>query len=307
MSHTPVPEPRTTALPSLPSGWHILSYKVLAGSRLAIVGVDADIVRAWRSDYEQKTLGETRRLAAKAAVRVWICDDAGLWEGPEFPLLEPFPVVDQFPDGRWLVANSRSGGQQNARILSVPGTEERRFELGDGIEHIKIDDRHRIWVGWFDEGVVGNRRWRVPGLKWPPAAYGLAAFDDCGEIVTHAPTGRILDCYALNVLDDAAWACTYTDFPIWQLTGTVERMWDTDLRGTRALAVRYPHVLAAGGYGDESNRIVLLRLDGHRAVMLGEWRLPPVQVSMIDGRGEEIHAVENHVWHRWSLTEFQHA
>jgi hypothetical protein len=76
MSRTPVPEPRTTALRPLPSGWHIPSYKVLAGSRLAIVGVDADIVGAWRSDHKQKTLGETRRLAAKAAARVWICDSS---------------------------------------------------------------------------------------------------------------------------------------------------------------------------------------------------------------------------------------
>ncbi|MGD2132155.1 MAG: hypothetical protein PVI23_05135 [Maricaulaceae bacterium] len=75
--------------------------------------------------------------------------DDQLIEGVQFRLLEPFPIVEQFPDGRWLVVNARSMGQGNARILGADGVEERRIELGDGIEHLKIDDQNRVWVGWF--------------------------------------------------------------------------------------------------------------------------------------------------------------
>jgi hypothetical protein len=150
-----IPTPVTSAMPSLPDGWYV-RFKVLAGSRLATIGVNAGLHGAWRSDLEQNTVGEAWRLAAKAAAGVWTLDGNDLIEGVQFPLLEPFPIIEQFPDGRWLVTNARSGGRGNACILGPDGTEERRFELGDGIEHIKIDDHHRIWVGWFDEGVFGT-------------------------------------------------------------------------------------------------------------------------------------------------------
>jgi hypothetical protein len=306
-----IPTPVASAVPSLPDGWHVLSFKVLAGSRLAMIGANADVRGAWRSDYEQKTVGEARRLAAKATARVWTFDGDNLIEAMQFPLLEPFPIVEQFPDGRWLVtAKSGLPGQGNTRILGTDGTEERRIELGHCIEHIKIDDCQRIWVGWFDEGVFGNDNWRVPGLKRPPSARGLAAFDERGTLVKHAPSGgEIVDCYALNVSGNTAWACTYTDFPIWQLSNERERTWPTNLSGTRALAVSYPYVLAVGGYEDAANRAVLLQLVDQRAETLGEWRLPvgtrdPAVVSLIDGRDDELHVARDQQWHRWRVKEF---
>src|SRR6476469_2677114 len=131
-----LPPPVASALPSVPDGWHVLSFKVLSGSRLAAIGVSADLRAAWRSDREQRTVGEVRRVAADATAKIWTFDGNDLIEAVQFPLLEPFPIVEQFPDGRWLVTNSRSRGQGNARILALDGTEERRIELGDGIEHI---------------------------------------------------------------------------------------------------------------------------------------------------------------------------
>jgi hypothetical protein len=302
-----IPTPATSAVPSLPDGWHVLDFSVLAGSRLAVIGVNADLRGAWRSDREAKTLGEVRRLAAKATARVWIFDGNDLFEGGQFPLLEPFPIVEQFPDGRWLVTNSRSRGQGNARMYGADGTEERHIELGDGIEHIKIDDHQRIWVGWFDEGVMGNRHWRLPGLRFPPSAYGIAAFDERGVLIKHAASLAITDCYALNVSRDTAWACTYTDFPIRQITIERELAWPTNLSGTRALAVSYPHVLAASGYKDAANRVVLLRLDDQRVGSLGEWRLPfgvDYPASMLDGREDELHVVCDRQWLRWRVREF---
>src|SRR5262245_27039114 len=126
-----IPPPVVTAVPSLPDGWHVLGFKVLAESRLAMIGANADVCGAWRSDYEQITVGEARRLAAKATARVWTFDGDNLIEAVQFPLLEPFPIVERFPDGRWLVtAKSGLPGQGNTRILGVAGTEARRIELG---------------------------------------------------------------------------------------------------------------------------------------------------------------------------------
>ncbi|UPT62523.1 MAG: hypothetical protein M0D54_19565 [Hyphomonadaceae bacterium JAD_PAG50586_4] len=305
-----LPTATTKTLPALPEGWHVLRFKALPGGRLAMLGVNADLYAAWQTDLEQKTVGETRRLATQASARVWMLQEDQLIEAIRFPLLAPFPLIDEFPDGRWLVANSRSDGQGNARVLSADGAEEGRIELGDGIEHIKIDDQKRIWVGWFDEGVFGNRNWRLPGREWAPSAHGIAAFEDRGALLAHATLESVTDCYALNVFGDEAWACTYTDFPIWQMHNGRERTWPTNLRGTRAIAVKYPHVLAAGGYQDDANGVVLLSLQEGESRLPGEWRLPfgaDHPVTMIDGRGDELHLVQGQHWHRWRVADFARA
>jgi hypothetical protein len=142
----------------------------------------------------------------------------------------------------------------------------------------------------------------VPGHEWPPSSYGLAAFDDAGTIVAHAgsgPANSIADCYALNVISDTAWACTYTDFPILACTPEGRsRWWSTSVSGSRGLAVERTYVLAAGGYAENGNRAVLVRLDDNHATQLGEWRLPfqagyPDSVELIDGRGGDLHVVNN--------------
>lgn len=297
------------AVPSLPDGWHFLGFKVLRRSRLATIGVNVDLNAARRSDLEQETVGAEWGNPTNATAKVWTLEDDDLIEAIQFPLLEPFPILEQFPDGRWLVVNSRSSGQGNARILGSDGTEERRFELGDGIKHVKIDDHQRVWVGWFDEGIFRNSHWRLPGLKCAPSDFGIAAFDELGALIKHASSESIADCYALNVCGDTAWACTYTDFPIWEISNERERTWPTNLSGTCALAVSYPYVLAAGGYKDSANRVVLLRLNDRKAERLGEWRLPfgigyPDDVRMIDGRDDELHVICGQQWHRWHVREF---
>lgn len=302
-----LPTPKTTIVPSLLAGWHLRGFSTLSGGALAVVGVDADLHAALQSDRASKTVGEVWRLAAQAHGKIWSLYDDQLIEALRFPLLEPFPIVDQFPDGRWLVVNARSNGQGNARLFSVNGNQDRRIELGDGIEHMKIDAQQRIWVGWFDEGVFGNDNWRLPGSKWAPSAHGIAAFDDQGALVAHSTLESIADCYSLNVFGDEAWACTHTDFPIWRMHGGSERVWPTNLRGPRAIAVRYPYLLAAGGYGDEANRVQLLKLEEQSVHALGEWRLPLDDnnpATMIDGRGDELHVVQGQDWHRWRVADF---
>src|SRR5688572_10081234 len=168
-----LPASAITPLPSVPEGWHVLRHKVIAGGRLAIVGADVDLFDAFLSDREGRTRGESIRRAARARAKVWVVEGRALIDLVAFPLRDCFPIIEQFSDGRWLVANSRSQSDGNARILDVEGAELRRIELGDGIEHIKIDSRDRIWVGWFDEGVFGNDTWQYPGREWPPSVHGV--------------------------------------------------------------------------------------------------------------------------------------
>lgn len=310
------PTPFTRSLLPLPGGWHFLRLEVLDESRLALVGANIDLFSALHRDCARQDAGEdageAHSLASQARGGIWVLQDDQIIKAIEFPLLEPFPIIDQFADGRWLVVNARSSGHGNARIFLMDGVEMRRFELGDGIDHIKIDSQKNIWVGWFDEGVFGNDNWHAQGIDYAPSAFGLAAFDELGALLLHATKEPISDCCALNVIGDEAWACTYTDFPIWRISCEGERTWTTKLRGTVALAVDYPHVLAAGGYQDETDRVVLLKLEEFSAVEMGEWRLPfnrndRAEFKSIDARGDTLHLVTGQQWHRWRVADFLRA
>ncbi len=291
------PNATISLLPVLPVGWSAASYTPLADGTLAILATDVDL-----------------DSHAAANGRVWTFDGSVLSEGPTFPLDSLCPVIDRFADGRWLVTGARTNDSANGVVLTTDGHEVRRIHLGDGIFWTKIDDADRIWVGWFDEGVFGNPSWSVPGLEWPPSSYGLAAFDQLGGLVAHAEgvpaSSGIADCYALNVFGDTVWACTYPDFPLGCLTkGGQWRWWTTELIGTRALAADGCFVLAAGGYGEEGNRIVLLRLGDSGPESLGEWRLPlmagfPQRVDCVDGRGDRLHIVDDGKWYQWRVSDF---
>lgn len=306
----PAPEGIACTIPPLPDGWQPVTFTILRDGDLAILGTDVDLRHEWRRDEKGMPIGNPRDIAARASARIWTFDGLALVAAVSFPLLWPFPCFDKFPDGRWLVTNSRADQEPLGRILDCDGHETGRIQLGDGIEHLKIDDSGRIWVGWFDEGVFGNDSWRVPNEEWPPSSYGLAAFDDEGTMVAHADGGPIDDCYALNVISDTAWACAYASFEIIacnQLQGS--RRWPSGLKGPSALAVEGNLVLAAGGYSENGNKAVLLRLDEHQSSIVGEWRLPfptggPRPFGLIDGRGNKIHVVRDGFWHRWSVADF---
>lgn len=312
-----LPAATTSAIPCLPDGWHLVDVNVLEGGRLALIGADADLHAAWRSDRARLTSRELYRVAAEASARVWILRDIQLSEGFQFPMRQPFPLVDQFPDGRWLVVHRRSDGEANASIHDCGGIEIRRITLGDGIEHVKIDDFQRIWVGWFDEGVFGNRDWRIPGMESAPSRFGIGAFDEHGALLDHASDVMIADCYALNAFGNEAWACPYRRFPIWRMLTNEERVWRTpdNIGGIKAIAVNHPYVLAAGGYYEDFNRALLLKLDGHGASTLGEWRLPvgarpnraAGKIELIDGRKDELHVVYDGLWRRWRVGDFESA
>jgi hypothetical protein len=311
----PAPLATSWTVPPLPDGWHLVTYSILSGGQLAIVGSDADLTHEWRRDAEGRVLGKPSEVAAQASGQIWTFDGAELKAGPAFPLQTPFPLVDRFSNGRWLIATSRKWEGTSDRILAEDGRELAVLQLGDGIMHLKIDGSDRIWVGWFDEGVFGNEGWRAPDLEWPPSAYGLAAFSDEGRVLRvsegAAPEDRIADCYALNVVGDAAWACTYPGSPIsLSEAGSTFRWWRTNLPASVALAISAPYFLAAGGYGDNGDKVILGRLDTEQTTVIGEWRLPfrvgfSTSADIVDAREDRLHVVVDGVWHVWRIDQFQ--
>jgi hypothetical protein len=302
----PIPDAAISVLPPPPAGWERVAYAPLADGKLGILET--------ANKLDDGVLEGNAPLDGRGAptnARIWSFDGNALFEGPTFSISSPCPIIDRFSDGRWLVVSARTDDSANGVILTPEGREVRRVNLGDGIFWTKIDDADRIWVGWFDEGVFGNASWRVPGFERPPSSYGLAAFDEFGSPVAHAPEREeIADCYALNVFGDAVWASTFPGFPIGSLTGSGQwHWWTTQITGTRALAVEGAFVLAAGGYGSEGNRVVLLRLADGGFERLGEWRLPlmagfPNRVDCIDGRSDRLHIVDDGKWYQWRVRDF---
>lgn len=216
------------------------------------------------------------------------------------PLALTFPMVQTFPSGELLVVAPRckrftDGTHEfNAQRYDADGSFN-EFCLGDGIQHVQVDRRGRIWVGYFDEGVFGNFGWGSPEGPEPMGAAGLVCYDRSGREIWNfsPPEGMdyIADCYALNVAADYVWACYYTGFSIVRIDsqGKVDA-WQTKLRGPRSLAVTASSVLAFGGYGENANSCVLLRLGQGRADIVAEvaLRLPysvNLRKAQVLGRG----------------------
>ncbi|MFJ7125272.1 hypothetical protein [Streptomyces sp. NPDC098101] len=139
-----------------------------------------------------------------------------------------WPKLDRLPDGRFVVASSRSDGGDDTsqvQVFNTLGREYAAFSVGDAIEHLLADEAGDLWVGHFDENPLGIRRWSATGeLLW-------ASEDDPGA-------GWITDCYALNVSGTGVWACPYVDFPLLEIRpGQDVRRRAGIVRGADSLAV----------------------------------------------------------------------
>jgi hypothetical protein len=329
------PAALTVQLPDIPEGWQPLVHAILSDGALAALVTDVDI--AGEHERIHAALQDSRapdppsrltELSAAGKARVLIASSSGWLEGPTWPLETPFPLLERFADGRWLVVACRSRGEGNARILSPQGVILDRFNLGDGIEHVAVDTADKIWVGWFDEGMFGNRDWQVPGREWPPSSNGIACFDSNGSILLvpewPADAGAIADCYALSVSKTGTWVCPYVEFPLVLFSsGQRTRWWRNSLSGLRAIATAGDHAVVAGGYREHANRLALLELDrdgqGADAVQLASWSLPlrglgttanersPVwdRPALLTGRGDTLHLVEDGRWYRWRVADLR--
>lgn len=315
-------------LAPLPQGWYALRYRILADGGLAVLASDVDLESERRRIYQAKgepsPPSQMDKMAKRGKAKLFTWSDRMWGEELSLPLESPFLIFDRFADGRWLVVGTRTDRRPNGRILLPDGKVVKRIMLGDGIEHVGIDRADGIWVGWFDEGVFGNDKWKVSGLEWPPSAVGVRCFSGEGGIV---PTSEwpsdvdaIADCYALNVIDRHAWVCAYTDFAIVRLGYDGARWWHSRLSGPSAIAVCDHHVIAAGGYGEDANRLILLELDenlcGGKAISRAQGRLPmrrspfkddwtPVWVTpaLLTGCGDTLHLVDDGVWYQWRVMD----
>lgn len=231
-----------------------------------------------------------------------------------------YPIVQPLPDGRTLVVGARcrlrpEGPDRNAIVYDASGTVLREETLGDGIEHVQTTSRGETWVGYFDEGVLGNFGWGEPDGQAPVGAPGLIRFSPgltaewrhpaYGE----DPWGGISDCYALNVDGDTAWTCYYTDFPVVRIHDGAVTGWHNDVGGVKALAVGGSRVALYRGYGDDRHRLVLGELSGDRLHPTGEYRLvqpdgsPLPRAAQVFGRGPDLHIVVDDTWLRLALED----
>lgn len=180
------------------------------------------------------------------------------------------------------------------------------FAMGDGIKHIRCAEDGSIWVGYFDEGIFSGAE---QDGSWPISSYGIVRFAPNGEVLwkfnwQEHPDISIDDCYALTLDGNTLWSCTYTDFPIIRVERGAVSHWRNEISGARALAVNGDHVLLAGGYNENADRIALLRLGTDRAEQIGEWHYPPLRrnvARLLQGQGGILHVVGEGRWIRIGL------
>ncbi|MFD7710956.1 hypothetical protein ACFV6E_39265 [Streptomyces sp. NPDC059785] len=168
-----------------------------------------------------------------------------------------FTVFDVLPDGGFVVASTRSRtGEQHVQVFDALGRPSWTFRVGDAISQFLADATGDLWVGYFDEGVYGDDELSFPGLR---------RWSGTGEpLWRHEPGpghGDISDLYALNVADDAVWACPYQDFPLLEIRGDrVVRALRNPVHGAYALAVHGDRVVFLGRYRADRSEFTECRL-----------------------------------------------
>ncbi|GAA1937505.1 hypothetical protein [Kitasatospora viridis] len=218
-----------------------------------------------------------------------------------------FPRIDSL-DGGFVLASARcrlpSGPPaatfedlereipHNALVVGDDGAVLRTFHAGDDIQHLLTDLNGTIWIGYGDEAVicarppVSQRRagatatGPVPRMTMPLP--GLIRWTGAGEPAWYATSdpvgpGSWVDCYALNVGADLAWAYPYTGFPLVEIDAV-------GVRWSRRSPVRF----ASGVLVDEGGAAFLAAdtrprgVPGHYTVTLAESRqglLEPVATA----------------------------
>lgn len=325
------PSASMSCLAELPPEWQPVQHAILADGSLAVLATDVDLAGehrrigvAWQAQTELNPPSRLHELAAAGRARICTMTSTGAWsEGPTFALETPYPKLDRFVDGRWLVVDPRSR-ETNTRVLSPEGAVLDRFRLGIGVEHLAIDG-NRIWVGWDDQSVFSTDDLQVSGQEVAHFAHAVFCFADDGtpSFLPAWPEhgGCVIDPYALSVDGIGAWSCPYMAaldyFPLIRFVpGEPARWWRNDVNGSAALATQGDHVLLAGGW--EADRLALLSLPGdgagEQAALLGTWSLPLRRCpagsprewehpSLLVGRGDTIHLVQDQVWYRWRVSD----
>jgi hypothetical protein len=224
--------------------------------------------------------------------------------------------VQPLPGGAVLLVGARcqwrgDGPDRNAVIYGADGKKLAEGVLGDGIQHVLADSAGQVWVGYFDEGVGGNKGWGYPGPE-PLGSCGLVRFSpDLRPSWRYAagdgPFGAISDCYALNVAGTTAWTCYYTGFPVVRIDQGEVTGWYNDVVGARGIAVAGTRAALFGGYGANHDRLAVGSLRGGHFQVTSEYRLTlpsgepmPPQAEVV-GRGRDLHFFVGDDWYQFTL------
>ncbi|MBP6749356.1 MAG: hypothetical protein KA144_06930 [Xanthomonadaceae bacterium] len=202
--------------------------------------------------------------------------------------------------------HANGDAEANGRLYGADGAFRRAIVLGDGIGTVQTARDGTIWTGYFDEGVFGNLGWTEP-----LGASGLVAWGDDGAIRYRysppASTDAIVDCYAINVADDATWCYYYTDFPLVRIEhGRETGVWRPEVRGAHGFAVGAGYALFGGGYGDYDRiRLIALKDDG-RCETLADFALEDERGRRLPGhhcvgRGQSLYFRNDEAIHRFDI------
>ena len=301
-------------LPETPQGFRLASASVsTAGNALFLfIGNDAaDDVHGRDTHKGGATFARTHMPERKAFRLVTVGPGGVTIDIP--PLDVTFPLIDLFPDGRVLIAASRSEWRGpddydlNGIIFDPANGTVKRILLGDGIEDIGVDARGRIWASYFDEGVFGNFGWGSPGPPGPGRG-GLVCFDQSGRVLWQFNTedeAPIADCYALNATPEAMWAFYYADFEIARVEADFSKtFWPSPgVSGAHAFAVGEKAFLFAAGYDEPRDTVHLVERKGERLGKSSTLKVSaPGGVSLdgsrVIGRGKYLHFLNERGWFR---------
>jgi hypothetical protein len=274
---------KASPLPRPPLGWFNYGYAALNGGYLALVRANHDFRNLPREIQSLRWPNARLRLSS--------LDEGVETDATEVPTSE-WPIVDRLADGRWLVVAARARpGDMNGRLFDARGAPAGSFAADDAVRRVACTPAGVTWIGYFDER---------------DNASALIAFDGRGEQMwALAGEPYALDCYALSATGDEAWACTYPDFPIIRVAGTVAQSWMNDIDGASAIAGKDKHVILAGGYNADKGRVVLLRL-GVRAEPVATFHWPAImnRPVFVGGRDGVLHAVADGQWLRLAIGDW---
>ncbi len=192
------------------------------------------------------------------------------------------PLLQPLPEGEFLVVGRRcawseDGPEKNALVIANDGEVKRTGTVGDGVEHMLIDAKAQVWIGYTDEGIFGNLGWAGPGPE-PLGSAGIVRWSlDFQKSWEYQPVNGywLADCYALNVGSGRTWACPYMDFPIVEIEADRPSVHPTtNVSGVRGLVVGGEAVGLIGDYAHRGCLLLGSVPEGLNDLKRGELRMP---------------------------------
>jgi hypothetical protein len=307
---------KLTDIPVPFDGYSLIAKSVANDGSLLFLSIEPAGVDAVTEKYESGGIFPRTRMRESKRFRLSIWRMGGSLETIDLPELDvTFPLVDIFPDGKILVVGSRCEWRDhedydlNGVVFDPKTAKVSRILLGDGINSAYVDALGRIWVAYYDEGILGNFGWGNPGPP-PIGSPGLVCFSELGEKVWEYPEAyAIADCYASNVSGTEAAIFFYTDFPICRISSDFKlESWATNLRGCHQFAITETAALFAGRYRDPPDVAYLGRFETGRFVDTRQVGLllpdgSSLPKGQLLGRGKHLYFFDAASAYRASLSE----